>query len=61
MSGFRVLVVGGYGFFGRRLVERLARWPELELVIAGRSAAGGRALVDALRGTARATLSSTVL
>jgi hypothetical protein len=29
MDGHRVVVIGGYGFFGRRLVERLARhrWP----------------------------------
>jgi len=33
----RVLVLGGYGAFGGRVAERLARVPQLELTIAGRS------------------------
>lgn len=33
----RVLVLGGYGAFGGRVSERLARAPQLELTIAGRS------------------------
>jgi hypothetical protein len=32
-----VLVLGGYGAFGGRVAERLARLPQLELTIAGRS------------------------
>jgi NAD(P)-dependent dehydrogenase (short-subunit alcohol dehydrogenase family) len=32
-----VLVVGGYGAFGRRVAERLAAAPGIEVVIAGRS------------------------
>jgi uncharacterized protein YbjT (DUF2867 family) len=34
----RVLVLGGYGVFGRRAVERLAREAGLEVIVAGRSA-----------------------
>ena len=33
----RVLVLGGYGAFGGRVAERLARAPGIEVVIAGRS------------------------
>lgn len=32
----RVVVIGGYGAFGRRAVERLARNPLLDIVVAGR-------------------------
>jgi saccharopine dehydrogenase-like NADP-dependent oxidoreductase len=64
----RILLVGGYGAFGRRAAQRLGRFPDLELVIAGRSreaaerAAGqlshvlGRpvqsGVIDAMRATA---------
>ena len=57
----RVLVIGGYGFFGRRLVERLSSQPGLHIVVAGRSAAQAAALVDELRPTARASLASVAL
>lgn len=33
----RILVIGGYGFFGRRLVERLSRQAALHITITGRS------------------------
>lgn len=33
-----VLVLGGYGVFGGRIAERLAREPAIEVIIAGRSA-----------------------
>jgi hypothetical protein len=49
MHSYRVLVIGGYGFFGRRLVERLARQPGLHVIVAGRSAEQGQALVRTLR------------
>ena len=32
----RVLVLGGYGFFGSRICEALARNPRIHLLIAGR-------------------------
>lgn len=44
----RVLVIGGYGFFGRRLVERLSRRADLHIIAAGRSAIEGQALVERL-------------
>ena len=39
----RVVVVGGYGAFGERAVERLVRGRDVEVVIAGRSIAKARA------------------
>jgi hypothetical protein len=50
----RVLVLGGYGAFGARVVERLARETGLELVVAGRSLERAGALARGLAGTARA-------
>lgn len=38
----RVVVVGGYGAFGQRAVERLARAGDVEVVVAGRSAEKAR-------------------
>jgi hypothetical protein len=58
----RVLVLGGYGFFGRRLVERLVLQPGLEIIVAGRSAAKGEALVrDMASSCAGSPLSNCVL
>ena len=34
----RILIIGGYGAFGARAAERLAREPDLEIIIAGRTA-----------------------
>jgi hypothetical protein len=50
-AGRRVLVLGGYGAFGARVAERLARLSGIELVIAGRSR--GKAEAFALRLTQR--------
>lgn len=61
MHSYRVLVIGGYGFFGKRLVERLSLRPGLHVVAAGRSAAQGRALVESLRQSALAELSNATL
>ena len=58
---YRVLVIGGYGFFGRRLVERLSLQPELHVIVAGRSAQRGASLLADLRPRALATLGSIVL
>lgn len=52
MADLRVLVLGGYGFFGRRLVERLSRIPGLGIQVAGRSLAAASALVQRMRGNA---------
>ncbi|RYI78797.1 MAG: hypothetical protein EON47_24480, partial [Acetobacteraceae bacterium] len=48
MGGFRVLVLGGYGFFGRRVLQRLSLQAGLEIVVAGRSLQKAQALVDGL-------------
>lgn len=58
MSPLRVLVIGGYGFFGRRLVERLSRRADLELLVAGRRIEEGRSLVAQLAPGAQAILSA---
>lgn len=61
MRKFRVMVVGGYGFFGSRLVRRLARQPALHVVVAGRSGTAAQALVDALSPGAGASLEAVAL
>jgi NAD(P)-dependent dehydrogenase (short-subunit alcohol dehydrogenase family) len=58
---YRVLVIGGYGFFGRRLVERLSLQARLHVIVAGRSAEQAAALVTELRPSASASLSSVAL
>lgn len=49
MHKFRVMVVGGYGFFGSRLSLQKA----LHIGVAGRSGATAQALVEALLPEAR--------
>ena len=44
-----VLIIGGYGFFGRRLAARLAVSDVLSIVIAGRNPDKAQALAAALR------------
>lgn len=44
----RILVVGGYGNFGSFIVHRLAREPDIGVIVAGPSAAKARALADAV-------------
>jgi hypothetical protein len=56
MTPLRVLVIGGYGFFGRRLVERLSRRADLELLVGGRRIEEARALVAQLAPGAHARL-----
>ena len=48
---YRVLVIGGYGFFGRRLVERLSLQAGLHVIVAGRSAARAAATPSAVAPT----------
>ncbi len=50
----RVLVLGGYGAFGGRVAERLARVPQIELTIAGRSQDKAEAFAAGLAREARA-------
>lgn len=61
MHEYRVLVIGGYGFFGSRLVTRLCLQSGLHVIVAGRSAKSALALVDRLRPAAVATLSHLAL
>ncbi len=44
----RVLILGGYGNFGAFIARRLAREPDLALIIAGRSEKKARALAETL-------------
>jgi len=49
MAAFRVLVLGGYGFFGCRLVQRLSLQAGLEIAVAGRSLKKAQTFVDELQ------------
>jgi saccharopine dehydrogenase-like NADP-dependent oxidoreductase len=51
MAG-RVLIVGGYGTFGLRAAERLARDSALEVILAGRDANKAQIAARSLRGNA---------
>jgi len=44
MSCFRVLIIGGYGTFGTRLITLLADEPDLTIICAGRSLTKAKAL-----------------
>lgn len=55
----RVLVIGGYGFFGQRLAQLLAGVAGLEVVIAGRSAERAEALARRLGDAAAARVRAT--
>ena len=54
---WRILIVGGYGVFGGRIVELLAGEQQLELVVAGRSLAQAQAFCARLN--AQAALSAS--
>jgi len=57
----RVLIIGGYGAFGARAAERLARESDLEIVVAGRSRTRAEAAAAALRRGAKTSIGSAVL
>ena len=61
MSTHRILVIGGYGFFGSRLVQLLSRQPNLHILIAGRSQAQAEALAQRLRPGAHSQLDAQAL
>ncbi len=44
----RILIIGGYGNFGRRIAELLAREPECRLIISGRSKSKAKTLAKQL-------------
>lgn len=53
MQKTRILVTGGYGFFRRKLVERLSKQTGLHITTAGRSVEGAETLASKLRTAAR--------
>lgn len=57
----RVLVLGGYGAFGRLAAERLARMPGIEVVVAGRSETKARDFAARLAPRAKAQVSAVCL
>ncbi|HSV35626.1 MAG TPA: saccharopine dehydrogenase NADP-binding domain-containing protein [Ramlibacter sp.] len=61
MQRVRVLVIGGYGFFGSRLVQRLARQARLHVLVGGRSLPSAQAQVDAQQPQAQARLEAVAL
>lgn len=61
MSTYRALVIGGYGFFGSRLVALLSRQPGLHIFVAGRSRVQAQALADKLACGASAQLAAQAI
>lgn len=61
MTEHRVVVIGGYGFFGRRLVERLALQSDIQVTVAGRSLAAAQAWAGQVRPQSRARLEAAGL
>lgn len=62
MPGYRILVLGGYGQFGSRIVARLAHDATLHLTVAGRRRDAGERLISKLRADhARAHLEAAAL
>lgn len=53
----RILIIGGYGVFGSRISERLARDGDLELIVAGRQEAPARNAARALADSSPASVS----
>ena len=56
-----MVVLGGYGNFGKRIMQALAEEPSIELICAGRSQEKAEDLISALQTIARARLRSAVL
>ncbi len=52
----RILIVGGYGAFGARAAERLARDADLQVIIAGRSLVKAQAAAAGLASRSRAVV-----
>jgi hypothetical protein len=57
----KILIVGGYGAFGARAAERLARSPGLELIIAGRSGALAQAFAAELAAKHGCTVTASTI
>ncbi len=56
-----IVVLGGYGAFGARVAERLARHADLTVIIAGRSQVKAREAASRLTASARGQVSHAVL
>lgn len=56
-----VVVLGGYGNFGKRIVENLAGIKDITIMIAGRDLRKSSALVEKLKGSAFASLEPLVI
>lgn len=54
----KILVIGGYGVFGKRIVERLSRVEGIEIIIAGRSLDKANKLKQSLSATAKCDISA---
>ena len=57
----RVMVVGGYGAFGRLICERLGREKDIQLVVAGRSAAKAQDAAAQLSAMSKQTVAYAVV
>jgi saccharopine dehydrogenase-like NADP-dependent oxidoreductase len=57
----RALIIGGYGVFGARAAERLARGRDVEIVVAGRNAARAAATAAELAARSGACVTSAVV
>jgi nucleoside-diphosphate-sugar epimerase len=60
-DALRVVVIGGYGYFGHRLVQRLTRQDGLHIIVAGRSLQQAQAVVATLRDGTRSPLEAAAL
>jgi hypothetical protein len=58
MKEYRVLVIGGYGFFGSRLVEMLGRQPNLHITVGGRSLDSAQRLVARVQAKSQSPLAA---
>jgi len=56
----KVIVLGGYGNFGKRIVENLAGIRDVTILIAGRNLSKSSALVEELQATSHASLEPLV-
>jgi hypothetical protein len=57
----RILIIGGYGVFGKRIAKQLARNADVEVIISGRRREKAEEYAEALRETARARISAAQL
>jgi saccharopine dehydrogenase-like NADP-dependent oxidoreductase len=57
----KVIVLGGYGNFGKRIVENLSSIKDITILIAGRNISKSSALVEELKATSHARLEPLVI